>query len=257
MVLFSVIFLCLFILKYKLNFYTGLFGVPAFVIITCRIVNIRQQALLKYLTQLHDHLKANNQSFRTQSQAFSFWNDLLQVNRLLATLCADIDRCSNYWSLPLTVYFIGFIMIQCYMSYLSFFVPNLLFFVKLFCIYVLVLINTFQFTLVHTLSKLTQCNGKLEKANTQFYLLFNQKNGFKTNTMLPLVLKVTVFNFYFNAFLCLIFYFNILGRVSTNQPPIASLLYAPVGQLPHHIKDILFGNVKRLNLFLLIFCFHF
>lgn len=44
-----------------------------------------------------------------------------------------------------------------------------------------------------------------------------------------------------------------LGRISTDQPPISSLLYASVGQLPHNIKDILFGKPSFQKCYLLIF----
>ncbi len=178
----------------------GLFGVPAFVIITSRIVNIRQKALLDYLSQLHDHLQASDQSFKTQTQALPYWSRFLQVNRLLVNLMSDIERCATYWSFPLTVYFIGFITIQCYFAYIVFFVPNSYLLVNLFFIYCIILIETFQFMLVNTLAKLTRCNGQFEKAIAKFYLLFNQKNGFK-NFAKIYILKVTMFLTFFNVFI--------------------------------------------------------
>ncbi len=155
-------------------------------------MNIRQKVLLDYLAQLHGHLQANDQSFKTQTQALPYWSRFLQVNRLLVNLMSDIERCATYWSFPLTVYFIGFITIQCYFAYIVFFVPNSYLLVNLFFIYCIFLIESFQFMLVNTLSQLTRCNGQFEKEIAKFYLLFNQKNGFK-NFAKTFILKVTIF----------------------------------------------------------------
>lgn len=162
-----------------------------FVIISSQIVNIRQKKLLNSLTYLNDYLQTNNQQFKSQFQALSLWNDYLRVNRLLISLSTDIEQCASYFSCPITVYFMGFITLQCYLAYIVFFVSNLNLFVNLFFLYCLTLVETCQFILNHSLSKLTQCNGKLEKANEKFYLLFNRKSGFKTK-MIPLVVKVVV-----------------------------------------------------------------
>ena len=108
------------------------------------------------------------------------------------------------------------------------------------------MVVVFQFMVVFILSKLTICNNKLEKTNAKFYLLFNKKGGFKYTSMTRHILKVI------KTFVKILLNFFILkiGRVFSNQPPIAPLLYAFVGQLPHNIKNILFG--KQTNGILLI-----
>lgn len=143
-------------------------------------MNIRQKALLDYLAQLHGHLQANDQSFKTQTQALPYWSRFLQVNRLLVNLMSDIERCATYWSFPLTVYFIGFITIQCYFAYIVFFVPNSYLLVNLFFIYCIFLIESFQFMLVNTLSQLTRCNGQFEKKSQSFTCCSTKKMDLKT-----------------------------------------------------------------------------
>ncbi len=166
---------------------------PAFVIFASQIVNIRQKELFNQLTRINNQLQTNNQILKSQSQTFSFLKNYLHINRFLAVLMTDIENCANYYSSVLSVYFVGFITIQCYLAYIVFFVPNLIFLVKLFVFYSLVLVETFQFALIQSLCKLTTCNGKLEKANAKFYLLLNRNQSFKM--MISFVLKVTVLTF--------------------------------------------------------------
>lgn len=174
----------------KLVFLLGLFGAPAFVIIASQMINIRQKELLNQLTQLHDHLQTNNQKLKFKSQKFSLWRIFLSVNRSLIKLSSDTDKCSSYFSAPLSAYFVGFITIQCYVAYIVFFAPSSYLLVKLFFFYCLLMVESSQFMLVKTLSKLTTCNNKLEKANAKFYLLFNKKGGFKSREMMTRILKV-------------------------------------------------------------------
>ena len=145
------------------------------------------------MTQINNQLQTNNQILKSQFQTFSFLKNYLQINRFLAALMTDIENCASYYSAVLSVYFVGFITIQCYLAYIVFFVPNLIFLVKLFVFYSLVLIEFFQLLLIQKFSKLTECNSKLEKANAKFYLLLNRNQNFKM--MISFVLKVTVLTF--------------------------------------------------------------
>ena len=154
------------------------------------MVNIRQKDLLNQFTQLHNYLKTSNQKLQFKSQTYSLWRDFFSVNRSLINLSFDIDKCSNYFSAPLTVYFVGFIVIQCYGAHIVFLAPNSYLLVKLFFFYCLLMVVVFQFMVVFILSKLTICNNKLEKTNAKFYLLFNKKGGFKYTSMTRHILKV-------------------------------------------------------------------
>ncbi len=121
---------------------------PAFFIISSQIVNIRQKELLNQLTKLNNQLKTNNQKLKTQVQMFYFWKNFIQINRHLVKLMIDIEKRANYFSSSLTFYFVGFIIIQCYVLYIVFFVQNLHVYLKLFLFYGLLLIEMFQFMLV-------------------------------------------------------------------------------------------------------------
>lgn len=144
---------------------------PAFVIMSSQFLHIRQQYLETKFTLLNESLNKCK-----SSQLHSVLQKYFALNKSLAILCSDIEQCSTYWTTPLTVYFIGYITLGSYFVFIVFFLPNLDFFVVIFFWYTLIIIEVFQFLLVHEISKISKCSDKIEKINSKFYLqLFKQK----------------------------------------------------------------------------------
>lgn len=146
----------------------GFFGMATFVYVASQLVAIRQRALLESLKTLNKNLIFSKQNLNRLFS--STWRDYLAANHSLADLCSDIDRFSAYWGAPLTVYFVGFITIQCYFAYILFFVKDVDLLNRIFFLYVLLQVELFQFVLISELAKVAKLSGRLEKACLGFYL---------------------------------------------------------------------------------------
>ncbi len=150
----------------------GFFGIATFVLLATQLVAIRQQALLGDLKQILLSRKIQRSKKRTQKsgQQLLRFQQYLAINRSVALLAKFTKQCSSFWSTPLTVYFVGFITIQCYFAFILFFVPNIDLLNRAFFLYVLLTVEAFQFVLITEFAKLSTLNGRLEKANADFYV---------------------------------------------------------------------------------------
>lgn len=165
----------LLLLLYPLHFlYSvhGLFAVPSFVIMASQFVHVRQRYILQKMERLNRRLLMLN---RKNPKCLT--HQFLQLNGSLARLCAFTARCSAYWSPPLSAYFLGFTAIQCYMTYIVFFLPALPLVARSLFLYSLLEVEAAQFALVHQCAKVASNGTRLEKACGRFYLnLFVRRN---------------------------------------------------------------------------------
>lgn len=108
---------------------------------------------------------------------FALWQRFLKVNFHLTDLSTSTKQCSSYWKIPLSSQFFGLILIQCYFGYILFFTSKLLFVVRFFIVYLLLILEIFLYALVFQCAKVEKCNSQLEKANSVFYKFVFFKQG--------------------------------------------------------------------------------
>ena len=108
------------------------------------------------------------------------WQQYIAVNQAVNDLCSDIGNWSTFWSASLTIFFIGFITLQCYLFYIVTFVPTLPFIWRSYFITALFNVTVFQFSIIQMCSSVAKCNSAIEKANQKFYLAFFCPGAFKS-----------------------------------------------------------------------------
>ncbi len=176
------------------NFY-GYMAVPAAVILGSKFVHLRQLALLnsfKKQVKKSQKKKGSKKYLLKTVDHTCFLSRYLFLNRRLSELAADIQQFSSYWTTALSVYFTGFLAMQCYLAYIVFFIPSLTSFSHFFFTYGFLVMETLQWALIFQCAKVAKTNDRLEKINFRFYLanfLFFKKNNknvkmTKTSTLL-------------------------------------------------------------------------
>lgn len=172
LLIYSFVWIIFFPLHVFYIFY-GYQAVPAAVIFGSHIVHLRQMALLNAFKQLIIRLKTKKKSEKYLTNNFDhshFLPRYLLFNRRLAKLASDIKQYSEYWSIPLSGYFSGFLAMQCYLAYIVFFIPLSNTFSQLFFVYSLLTLETLQWALIFQCAKVAKTNNRLEKINYCFYL---------------------------------------------------------------------------------------
>lgn len=153
-----------------------------FVVLGCHFLTIRQQYLLEKLTKLNDKISKNFQrKFKVEKLAYLqliVWKQFTSLNKNLANLCVDVKLYSDFWKVPISVYFAGYITLQCYLAYITFFMNTLPFLEQLFFAYALLVVELLLYTLLYMCARVAKINGKLERANRKFYLNFSYSGGF-------------------------------------------------------------------------------
>lgn len=144
----------------------GFFAVPSAVILATEIISLRQRYLLRKFASLC--CLKQQKSFAIQK--FS-WARYLGLQRQLASLAVDIERCSDFWTANLSAYFFGFLLIQAYQAYTVLFSADLPPVSQIFFTYILIATETFQYLLIHQCAKVASGNGRLERVNARFYSL--------------------------------------------------------------------------------------
>lgn len=112
----------------------------------------------------------------------TLWRQYLALNHSLLALCVHIERTASFWAAPVTVYLGGFIILQCYLAYATFFIkaetPIL---VRLFFGYGLMIIAVLQYGLLLACSRVAKASGRLERVNREFYhsafLIIDKRRG--------------------------------------------------------------------------------
>src|SRR5699024_1109108 len=87
-------------------------GLFCYFFVSSQYIKIKQRELLQ---QIHT---CNKRSLTIVSfeRVWAFWREFKQLNQNLHRLCKEIHCYNNFWGLYLTIYFLGYILLICYMA---------------------------------------------------------------------------------------------------------------------------------------------
>lgn len=179
------VFVIYFLNTIQFLLFLGLLGISIFVILETQFVTIRQNAFLVQLIQLNKKIKYAN-----LTQLNYFCLKYFNINRLINNLCIDIKKRSQFWTSSLTMLFIGYITIQCYLAYIVFIVANMPLIERLFILYAILSIELMQFSLIHQCAKINNANYQLEKINKKINFYFFNRGVFTYSWLKHNILKV-------------------------------------------------------------------
>ena len=120
-----------------------------------------------------------------------FWSKFLATNKRIITICHHIEECSQYWRPFLTAYFLENITVQCYMTYVSFFV-DIPFLLRYLFLYGDIEFNISLFLLINSCTRVVRLNRRFEVENRKLYLLFLKTRAIDRKNI-GLYLKVILF----------------------------------------------------------------
>lgn len=149
-----------------LYYFYSYFAPPAFVVLTTQILYLRQRHLLKEFERVCCQKSRHRKRCKN-----ALWRKYLSLNRQLASLSVNIERCASFWSAPLSAYFGGFLLIQCYLMYILLFIQGLPLITRLFFGYIVLVTEMFHYVLIAQCAKVAKGSGRLEAVNGRFYRL--------------------------------------------------------------------------------------
>lgn len=139
---------------------------------------VRQKALLASLTSLNQKLQSFQSQEKVPRSLDHVWAAFIVLNRSLNKCCTDVHRTATYWSLPLSVYFLLFITLNCYLTYIVFFVKHAHLAAHALFVYGLVEVEAGLYFVVALCARLSKMNRKVEKGCGNFYRTFLWQKGF-------------------------------------------------------------------------------
>lgn len=163
-------------------------AIALFIVLICRLVQIRQKSLLKKFKKLTKKVTNKNEqllkeeslneiskkckSRRRRSTVVDmschFWLLYKDFNCNLLYLCSHIEQTSAFWAPLLTTFFVIQILTQGYLVYIFLFIPTLPIVVKYLGIYLATLVFLLFFGMIQTCARVATLNEQLEKENGRF-----------------------------------------------------------------------------------------
>ena len=145
-----------------------------------RFFQIRQSSLLKQLNVINDMLRRlKNTKKNIDHKCKILWQQNKAINCEIIKICKDILKYAQFWTPMMTVYFLCFYGIQCYLAYIVFFNEQVSFYMKSIFLYGFIEMNIALFLLIDQCARIVKINRAIEKANRKFYLLFRLQKSFR------------------------------------------------------------------------------
>ncbi len=162
-------------------------------IITTKVIQFQQKALLEKFRaflkkRTFSTIGLTNSPPESMLNSNNNWRRFLILNRQIAAICRQITGMAAFWKTFLTVIFVQYIIYQCYMAYIAFYITSMNLYIRLFFFVTILEINGLLFWLIANCASVLTANGRFEKANRSFAftLLTNVISQCETSGTVPL-----------------------------------------------------------------------
>ena len=154
---------------------------------------IRQKSLLDRFRRINDALKVHSNKVKNVDNNIlpKLWGGNQVTNKRVNQLCVNIEDYAQFWKASLTIVFIGYITMLCYLLYIVAFVGSTPLAMRMFLLILLVNFVVALFGLIDQSARMDRLNGQIEQVNREFFHLYKNANGFTLSNSKHCVLKVS------------------------------------------------------------------